>query len=89
MFKDIITMPETDYLGFGIMMPWENNLKMQFQLWEEGVMSGKISRLKELCGNEQVMGIFCYQCDMEKQTFSYHLFAAKKKTINICSSIIE
>ena len=30
MFRDIIAMPQTRYLGFGLMMPWEDNLKIQF-----------------------------------------------------------
>ena len=73
MFKDIISMPETRYLGFGLMMPWENNLEMQFNLWKEAFSSGKIDKLKKICGCEQVIGIFCYNCDMETQTFSYHI----------------
>ena len=32
MFKNIISMPETKYLGFGLMMPWEDNLEIQFNL---------------------------------------------------------
>ena len=50
MFIDIISKPETQYLGFGLMMPWENNLEIQFNLWKDGFASGKINRLKEICG---------------------------------------
>lgn len=80
MFREIISKPETGYLGFGIMMPWENNLEMQFNFWEDGFTSGKINRLKEICGSEQVIGVFCYKCDMEKQTFSYHISCENKCT---------
>ena len=52
MFKEIISIPETKYLGFGIMMPWENNLEMQFNIWEEAFKTGKIDKLKEVCGSE-------------------------------------
>ena len=87
MFKDIISMPETKYLGFGLMMPWENNLDIQFNLWQEGFVSGKIARLKEVCGCEQVIGIFCYKCDMETRTFSYHV--ACENTRNAVSEEFE
>ena len=79
MFKDIILMPETKYLGFGIMMPWQNNLEIQFGLWKEAFEFGKIDRLKAICGSEQVIGIFCYKCDMETQTFSYHIACENKQ----------
>lgn len=69
MFRDIISKSETQYLGFGLMMPWENNLEKQFNLWKDGFASGKIKRLKEICGSEQVIGVFCYKCDMEKKLF--------------------
>ena len=78
MFKEIISIPETKYLGFGIMMPWENNLEMQFNIWEEAFKTGKIDKLKEVCGSEKVIGIFCYRCDMEAQTFSYHIACENK-----------
>lgn len=78
MFKDIISKPESKYLGYGVMMPWENNLEIQFNLWKEAFASGKIDRLKEICGSEQVIGIFCYKCDMEAQTFSYHIACENK-----------
>lgn len=81
MFKDIISMPETRYLGFGLMMPWENNLEMQFNLWKEAFSSGKIDKLKKICGCEQVIGIFCYNCDMETQTFSYHIACENKQNV--------
>lgn len=87
MFKDIISIPETKYLGFGLMMPWENNLEIQFNLWKDGFVSGKINKLKELCGSEQVVGVFCYKCDMEKQTFSYHIVCENK--LNALSSEFE
>ena len=73
MFKGLIQLPETKYLGFGIMMPWEDNLDIQFDLWQKSLNSGKIKALKELCGSEQAIGIFCYRCDTETRTFSYHI----------------
>ena len=69
MFNKIISMPETMYLGFGIMIPWDNNLEIQFNFWREAFASGRINKLKKICGSEQVVGIFCYKCDMEMQTF--------------------
>lgn len=87
MFKNIVSLPETKYLGFGVIMPWENNLEIQFGLWKEASESGKIDRLKEICGSEQVIGIFCYKCDMETQTFSYHIACENK--LNVKSSEFE
>ena len=78
MYKGLIELPETKYLGFGIMMPWENNLEMQFGLWQKTVNSQKINALKELCGSDQATGIFCYRCDTETQTFSYHIACENK-----------
>lgn len=78
MFKDIISIPETKYLGFGLMMPWEDNLEIQFGLWKDAFASGKIDKLKEVCGSEQSVGIFCYKCDMETKTFSYHIACENK-----------
>lgn len=78
MFKDIISMPETKYLGFGLMMPWEDNLKIQFDIWKEAFESGKVDKLKEICGSEQVIGVFCYKCDMDTRTFSYHIACENK-----------
>lgn len=46
MFRDIISMPKTKYLCFGIMMPWENNLEIQFDFWKDSFTSGKINQLK-------------------------------------------
>ena len=77
-YKGLIELPETKYLGFGIMMPWENNLEMQFGLWQKGIASKKIKTLKELCGSDQAAGIFCYRCDMETKTFSYHVACENK-----------
>lgn len=79
MFEGFIQLPETKYLGFGIMMPWENNLEMQFSLWEKSVTSQKIEMLKELCGSNLAIGIFCYRCDPERHTFSYHIACENKK----------
>lgn len=79
MYENIIQLPETQYLGFGIMMPWENNLEIQFNLWEEAEASHKIDRLKKMCGSDRAVGIFCYRCDMEKHTFSYHIACENKK----------
>ena len=87
MYEGLIQLPEMQYLGFGIMMPWENNLEMQFSLWEESEASHKIERLKELCGSDQAIGIFCYRCDAEKHTFSYHIACENKK--NACSEEFE
>ena len=79
MYKGLIELPETKYLGIGILMPWENNLEMQFGLWQEVMSSSKIKKLKELCGSDQATGIFCYRCDAETKTFSYHI-ACENKT---------
>lgn len=61
--------------------------KYQFDLWKDGFASGKIDRLKEVCGSEQVVGIFCYKCDMETRTFSYHIACENK--LNALSSEFE
>lgn len=87
MFKKIISMPRTNYLGFGCMMPWEDNLQIQFKLWEEAFATSKIDKLKEICGNEQVVGIFCYKCDMATEKFSYHIACENKR--NAISSEFE
>ena len=58
MFKNIISMPKTKYLGFGLMIPWEDNLEIQFNLWKDAFTTGKIDKLKEVCGSEQVVGVF-------------------------------
>ena len=81
MFERIIQLPEIKFLGYGIMMPWENNLEIQFDLWKKAVLSQKIKKLKELCGSDQVVGIFCYRCDAEKHTFSYHIACENKKNV--------
>ena len=78
MYKGLIEFPETKYLGTGIMMPWENNLEMQFALWQDVMSSPKIKTLKELCGSDQTTGIFCYRCDPETKTFSYHIACENK-----------
>ena len=78
MYKGLIELPERKYLGFGIMMPWENNLEIQFGLWLNGIESQKIKTLEELCGNDQATGIFCYRCDPETKTFSYHIACENK-----------
>ena len=88
MFKKIISLPETKYLGLGIMMPWEDNLEIQFGFWKEGFESGKIDELKTICGCENVVGIFGYHCDMEKRTFSYHI-ACENKSNTLCSEFEE
>ena len=56
-------------------------------VWKDGFASGKIDRLKEVCGSEQVLGIFCYKCDMETRTFSYHIACENK--LNALSSEFE
>ncbi len=61
------------------MIPWEDNLEIQFNIWKEAFASGKIDKLKEICGSEQVIGVFCYKCDMEAQTFSYHIACENKR----------
>ena len=63
MFDGIIQLPEKRFLGYGIMMPWENNLEIQFDLWKNAVSSQKIKKLMELTGSNQVVGIFCYRCN--------------------------
>ena len=60
------------------MMPWENNLEMQFGLWQKGITSQKIKTLKELCGSDQATGIFCYRCDAGAKIFSYHVACENK-----------
>ena len=87
MFKNIISMPKTKYLGFGLMIPWEDNLEIQFNLWKDAFTTGKIDKLKEVCGSEQVVGIFCYKCDMATKTFSYHIACENK--LNALSSEFE
>ena len=79
MFDKIIQLPEKRFLGYGIMMPWENNLEMQFDLWEKGVATQTIKKLKELSGGDQVAGIFCYRCDVDNHTFSYHIAYENQK----------
>lgn len=79
MYKGLIQLPETKYLGFGIMMPWENNLEIQFNLWQKAMVSEKMKMLKKLCGSEQAIGIFCYRCDVETHTFSYHIACENKR----------
>ena len=78
MYKGLIELPETKYLGLGIMMPWENNLEMQFGLWQKGITSQKIQTLKKICGSDRATGIFCYRCDLETKTFSYHIACENK-----------
>ena len=87
MFREIMSIPEKQYLGFGLMMPWENNLEIQFNFWRDGFASGKIDKLKKICGSEQVIGVFCYKCDMENQTFSYHIVCENR--FNASSSEFE
>lgn len=79
MFEKIIQLPEKRFLGYGIMMPWENNLEMQFDLWKKAVSSQKIEKLRKLTGSNQVAGIFCYRCDAENHTFSYHVACENQK----------
>lgn len=88
MYKGLVQLPETKYLGYGIMMPWENNLEMQFDLWREVVSSEKSKMLQELCGSEQLLGIFCYRCDAKANTFSYHI-ACENKRNAICHGFDE
>ena len=78
MFEGIIQFPEKRFLGFGIMMPWENNLEIQFGLWKEAASQQKINALKQMCKSEQAAGIFCYKCDTESRTFSYHIACENK-----------
>ena len=56
-------------------------------VWKDGFASGKIDRLKEVCGSEQVVGIFCYKCDMETRTCSYQIACENK--LNALSSEFE
>ena len=78
-FKGLVTLPEKRYLAVGIMMPWENNLDIQFSFWRDASESGAISRLKERCGSEEVVGLFCYHCDMIGKTFSYHIACENRR----------
>ena len=70
--KGLVSLPEMRYLAVGIMMPWENNLEIQFGFWREMAENGTVARLRERCGGE-IVGLFCYRCDMEARTFSYHI----------------
>ena len=72
-FRGLVTLPEKRYLAVGIEMPWENNLDMQFGFWRLALENGEIARLKERCGCEEAVGLFCYRCDMQAKTFSYHI----------------
>lgn len=78
MFKGLIQLPEKRYLSYGIMLPWENNLEIQFDLWKKAVSTQIIKKLMELTGSEQAIGIFCYRCDAENRTFSYHIACENK-----------
>lgn len=77
-FKGLEALPEKRYLAIGIMMPWEDNLGIQFGFWREASENGTIAQLKERCGSEEVVGIFCYRCDMAEKTFSYHIACENK-----------
>ena len=72
-FLGLTAMPGTRYLAVGIMMPWEDNLRIQFGFWKQAEEQGVIARLRERCGSERVVGLFCYRCDMDKRMFSYHI----------------
>lgn len=61
------------------MIPWEDNLEIQFNFWKEAFITGKIDISKEVCGSEQVVGIFCYKCDMSTNTFSYYIACENKR----------
>lgn len=43
--------------------------------------------MHEFVSEEQVVGIFCYKCDMETKTFSYHIACENK--LNALSSEYE
>lgn len=73
MFKEIVTLSEKKYLGFGKMIPWENSMQIQFDMWDKEVADGSIAKLKKICKTDEVVGIFCYRCDNDTQTFSYHI----------------
>lgn len=72
LYKGLICLPETRYLAAGVMMPWENNLDRQFGCWREMKENGMLDQMRERCGGE-IVGLFCYHCDMEKRMFSYHV----------------
>lgn len=82
LFKGLISLPEAQYLALGIMMPWENNLDMQFGFWREMAENGTIDRLKAHCGGGEVVGLFCYRCDMEEKTFSYHIACENRNGVS-------
>ena len=78
-FKGLVTLPETRCLAVGVMMPWENNLDVQFGFWRDVSESGAVARLKAYCGSEEVFGLFCYHCDMAAKTFSYHIACENRR----------
>ncbi|WP_167958409.1 GyrI-like domain-containing protein [Anaerosporobacter faecicola] len=79
MFKDIVEQSEKKYLGFGITIPWENNIEIQFDFWKRNLENGKIEALKEFCHAEEVYGLFCYRCNCDRKTFSYHIVCENKQ----------
>ena len=78
-YMGLLKWPEKRYLAIGITMPWENNLDMQFGFWREALESGQIARLKEHCGGGEVVGLFCWRCDMAAKTFSYHIACENRR----------
>lgn len=79
MFKEVVILSQKKYLGFGINMPWENNLEIQFDFWRNSIESGKIQALQKFCHAEQVYGVFCYSCNCDEKTFSYHIACENKQ----------
>ena len=69
----IASCEQLNLLGLGKMMPWEDSMVLQFEMWNQYYADGTIKNLMHLCNTDKVYGLFCYRCDMDTQTFSYHI----------------
>jgi predicted transcriptional regulator YdeE len=77
----IVSCDQLNLLELGQMLPWENSIKMQFKMWNRYYSDGTIRRLMDLCKTDKVYGLFCYKCDMDTQTFSYHIVCERPSEI--------
>lgn len=64
---------QLNLLGKGKMLPWDNSMQTQFEMWKQYYADGTIEKLMKLCKTDKVYGLFCYHCDMNSKTFSYHI----------------
>ncbi len=71
--QSFIECGQLNLLGKGKMLPWDNSMKIQFEMWKEYYNNGTIERLMKLCNTDKVYGLFCYKCDVDNKTFSYHI----------------